>query len=187
MSRPVRTLPCDHGRGGLGPRWRVATRLVAAAAGLVLPNAGVAAGPPLALDGLTFVASRESTAEVRVAARAAVIDEASNKAELTSVDAEWAGEDGKRSLLVTCDRGELDLETNDLLASGAVHGEFADGRRFTSPWLRYDRARGVAYTDAPVQILEGGRVLRGGGLEYHVRERRLRLTAGAKVEEKRTQ
>jgi hypothetical protein len=41
----------------------------------------------------------------------------------------------------------------------------------------------VAFSDAPVQILEGARVLRGGGFEYHVRDRRLRLTAGAKVEE----
>jgi hypothetical protein len=65
-----------------------------------------------------------------------------------------------------------------------VRGVLGDGRRFVGPWLRYDRTRGVAYSEAPVQILEGDRVLRGGGFEYHVRERRLRLKAGAKVEER---
>jgi LPS export ABC transporter protein LptC len=142
-----------------------------------------AAGPPLVLERLTFVASHEATAEVRVEAASAVIDDARNRAELASVNAEWAGADGKPSLQITCERGELDLETNDLLASGSVRGVLADGRRFAGPWLRYDRARGVAFTQAPVKILEGGRVLRGGGFEYHVRDRRLRLTAGAKVEE----
>jgi hypothetical protein len=101
------------------------------------------------------------------------------------VDAEWSDDAGRPSLRIQCERGELDLRTNDLLATGDVHGELGDGRRFTSPWLRYDRTRGVAFTNAPVEILEaGGRVLKGGGLEYQVRSRRLRLTAGARVEER---
>ena len=95
---------------------------------------------------------------------------------LETVQAEWAGADGKPSLELTCESGELDLETNDLVATGNVHGLLADGRRFVGPSLRYDRARGVAYTDAPVEIIEEGRVLSGGGFEYHVRDRRLRFT-----------
>lgn len=143
------------------------------------------AAPPLRIDGLTFVATHESTAEVRVHADTAVIDEATNKANLETVDAEWADDAGKPSLRVKCREGELDLASNDLLARGDVQGQFADGRRFVGPWLRYDRARGVAYTSAPVEIQEGsGRVLRGGGLEYHVRKRTLRLTSGARVEER---
>jgi LPS export ABC transporter protein LptC len=143
------------------------------------------AAPPLRIEGLTFVATNESTAEVRVRAEAAVIDEAANKADLETVDAEWADDGGKLSLRIRCREGELDLASNDLLARGEVQGEFADGRRFVGPWLRYDRARGVAYTSAPVEIQEGsGRVLRGGGLEYHVRKRLLRLTSGARVEER---
>lgn len=185
MSRPTRTLSCDAAdrRAGRARATRLGVgALLAGAFGLA--SAASAAGPPLALEQLTFVASREATAEVRVEAESAVIDDASNRAELQTVNAEWAGADGKPSLRITCERGELDLETNDLLASGSVRGVLADGRRFAGPWLRYDRARGVAFTQAPVKILEGsGRVLRGGGFEYHVRDRRLRLTAGAKVEE----
>jgi len=154
-----------------------------AVASIVLPGAAARATPPMRLEQLAFVATRESTTEVRVEAVTGVIEEAIGKAILDTVRAEWSGADGKPSLAITCERGELDLDSNDLLASGDVRGTLADGRRFVGPWLRDDRARGVAFTDAPVQILEGARVLRGGGFEYHVRDRRLRLTAGAKVEE----
>jgi LPS export ABC transporter protein LptC len=149
-----------------------------------LASAAPSTAPPLRLERLTFVATREAAAEIRVQADVALIDESTSKASLEKVDAEWEDDAGRPSLRIRCERGELDLETNDLLASGDVHGQLADGRRFIGPWLRYDRTRGVAFTRAPVEILEGqGRVLRGGGLEYHVRERRLRLTSGARVEE----
>lgn len=180
-----RTQRCDALARARSTRRSGGERVAAALLGIALAGPAAAAGPPLELEGLTFVAANESTAEVRVEAESAVIDDTSNKAELSAVEAEWAGDDGRRSLSITCERGELDLATNDLLASGSVRGVLADGRRFAGPWLRYDRARGVAYTSAPVQILEGERVLRGGGFEYHVRDRRLRLTAGAKVEENR--
>ena len=138
------------------------------------------------LSGMTFVASNQNITEVLVEADSGVIDETTNKALLDTVQAEWAGADGKPSLELTCERGELDLETNDLVATGNVQGLLAVGRRFAGPSLRYDRARGLAYTDAPVRIIEEGRVLSGGGFEYHVRDRRLRFTAGARVQENNT-
>jgi LPS export ABC transporter protein LptC len=157
-----------------------------AVAGIVAGRGVGAAGPPMRLTQMTFVASSEDITEVRVEAESGVIDEAANTALLSTVAAEWSGADGKPSLELTCDKGELDLETNDLIATGDVHGLLADGRRFTGPSLRYDRARGVAYTDTPVQIVEEGRILSGGGFEYHVRDRRLRFKAGARVEESNT-
>jgi len=172
--------------GPTADRSAVARRhMLAMAAVAWLLATPASAAPPLRIEGLTFVATTESTAEVRVRADAAVIDETANKADLEIVDAEWADDRGEPSLRIRCREGELDLASNDLLARGDVQGEFADGRRFAGPWLRYDRARGVAYTSAPVEIQEGsGRVLRGGGLEYHVRKRLLRLTSGARVEER---
>lgn len=169
-----------------GPRSR-AQRLFAPTllcVGIALVSTSSVATPPMRLTRLTFVSTREARPELRVAAEIAVIDEVANTALLEQVDADWADDAGKSSLRVRCERGELDLATNDLLASGDVRGTFADGRQFVGPWLRYDRKRGVAFTSAPVEIVEGGgRVLRGGGLEYHVRDRRLRLLAGARVEE----
>lgn len=169
---------CSLGRA---IRVTTAAAVLVAAAGL-----GRAAGPPMRLSKMIFLASSENITEVRVEADSGVIDEVANKAHLDTVHAEWAGADGKPSLELTCETGELDLETNDLIASGNVHGVLADGRRFVGPSLRYDRERGVAFTDAPVEIIENDRVLTGGGFRYHVRDRRLRLTGGARVEEKRT-
>jgi len=138
------------------------------------------------LSKMTFLASSGNVTEIRVEADSGVIDEVANKAHLATVHAEWAGADGKPSLELTCERGELDLATNDLVASGDVRGLLADGRRFVGPSLRFDRAKGVAFTDQAVEIIEDGRVLSGGGFRYHVRDRRLRLTGGARVEENRT-
>jgi LPS export ABC transporter protein LptC len=171
---------------GAAPRACRSSRGAAAAFLAALLGCGAtasAAGPPLRIEELVFVASHEADTEVRVEARAAVIDEAANTAQLEDVTAAWAGDDGETSLHITCERGELDLGTNDLLATGDVHGLLADGRRFVGPWLRYDRARGVAFTQAPVEIFEGPRVLRGGGFEYRVRDGRLKLTSGARVVE----
>ena len=162
--------------------WRCSLSVSAGVWSIVAAGTAGAA-PPMRLEKLAFVSTHENTTEVRVEAAAGVIEDAIGRATLETVHAEWSAADGKPSLEITCERGELDLDSNDLLASGDVHGTLADGRRFVGPWLRYDRARGVAFTDAPVQILEGPRVLRGGGFESHVPARRLRLTAGAKVEE----
>ena len=156
---------------------------IVAMAVAVAPILARAAGPPMSLTGMIFLASSGDVTELRVQADTGVIDESANKAHLKVVHADWAGGDGKPSLELTCDSGDLDLETNDLLANGDVHGVLADGRRFIGPSLRYDRARGVAYTNEPVQVIEDGRILSGRGFEYHVRDRLLRFLAGARVEE----
>ena len=146
-------------------------------------GSGLAAEAPMQIERLTFVASTAGTTDILVRARSAVIDHAADKAELDAVHAAWTDEAGRPSLEIDCERGELDLVTNDLLAEGDVRGLLADGRRFEGPWLRYDRKRGVAFTRADVRIIEGERVLSGGGFEYHVRDGRLRLTSGASVRE----
>ena len=173
---------------GEGPNYQrrdpgSAIAAIAVAAAVFAASANALAGPPMRLSGMTFAASNESVTDVLVKADSAVIDDATNTAHLETVEAEWAASDGAASLELICDQGELDLETNDLIARGNVRGLLADGRRFTGPSLRYDRERGVAYTDAPVEIIEEGRILSGGGFEYRIRDRRLRLTAGARVEE----
>jgi hypothetical protein len=133
---------------------------------------------------MTFVATDGPVEELFVEARHAVVDVHDHRARLEDVHAAWAGENGRTSLELHCERGEFDLDTNDLLAVGSVRGKLGDGRRFEGAWLRYERSQGVAFTDAPVKILDGaGRAMRGGGLRYFVRDGRLRLTAGASMME----
>jgi LPS export ABC transporter protein LptC len=142
-----------------------------------------AEAPPMRISAMTFVASDGAVREILVAATRATVMLATDRADLEDVHAEWAGDDGQISLELRCEKGEFDLATKDLLAVGDVRGRFRDGREFRGPWLRYDRAKGIAFTDAPVTIYDQGRTLQGGGLRYHIRDRRLRLTAGASVVE----
>ena len=142
-----------------------------------------AAPLPMRITSMTFVASEGAVREILVSASRATVRLDADRADLEDVHAEWAGEDGEISLELRCEQGEFDLATNDLIAVGDVRGRFRDGREFRGPWLRYDRAKGIAFTDAPVTIYDQGRTLHGGGLRYHIRDRRLRLTAGASVVE----
>ncbi len=157
---------------------------------LALPALAAGAAPaatvvqlPMRIAEMTFVASDGAVREILVSATQATIRLDADRADLEGVRAEWAGDDGEISLELRCQQGEFDLATNDLIAIGDVRGRFSDGREFRGPWLRYDRAKGIAFTDAPVTIFDQGRTLQGGGLRYHVRDRRLRLTAGASVVE----
>lgn len=135
------------------------------------------------LSRMTFVSSEGALNELTVVADTGLVDTQRNRAELETVHAVWAASDGQNSLDVVCEQGEVDLATNDFVARGRVRGVLGDGRRFESPWMRYDHAKGVAYTDAPVEILDQGRTLRGGGFRYRVRDGKLRLTSGASVVE----
>ncbi len=164
--------------------------LVLSAVGVVLSAGSTAAAvaapavaPPMRITSMTFVASEGAVREILVSAARATVRLAADRADLEEVRAQWAGEDGELSLELRCDQGEFDLATKDLLAVGNVRGRFRDGREFRGPWLRFDRAKGIAFTDAPVTIYDQGRTLQGGGLRYHIRDRRLRLTAGASVVE----
>jgi LPS export ABC transporter protein LptC len=141
------------------------------------------AQPPMRIAQMTFVATDGAVREILVSATQATVRLDADRADLEQVHAQWAGDDGELSLELRCEQGQFDLTTNDLVAVGDVRGRFSDGREFRGPWLRYDRARGIAFTDAPVTIFDQGRTLHGGGLRYHVRDRRLRLTAGASVVE----
>lgn len=177
--------------GSFLPRRRRGARefgqILVIALAVIVPEHGAigasAAPPPMALTGMTFVASEGALREILVSAQRATVDFAGHRADLEEVHAQWAGEDGELSLELRCERGEFDLATNDLIAIGDVRGRFSDGREFRGPWLRYDRAKGIAFSDARVMIFDQGQTLRGGGLRYHIRDRRLRLTAGASVVE----
>lgn len=164
-------------------RRAVACLLLAAGLGLG-PGRTARAVPPMLLSRMTFVSATGEESELLVEAAQAVVDTQTNRAQLESVHAQWMGDDGQVSLDLTCERGEFDLATNDFVAIGDVQGRLADGRRFEGPWVRYDRAGDVAFTDAPVTILDDATTLRGGGFRYSVGDGRLRLTKGASVVEK---
>ena len=162
------------------------------AAGLVLALLAVApsgyaaeASSVLRLTGITFVGSRGAEREVVLRSRRAVFRTADRTASLEGVNALVTEEGEGRSFTMTCERAELNVETNDFSAEGDVQGETGDGQRYWAPWVRYDHDEGLLYTDAPVRLVDAAGTFRGDGFRYHIRERRFRLLENVRVEQLR--
>jgi LPS export ABC transporter protein LptC len=145
------------------------------------PQDPVLPGAEAHLDGMTLVVSRAGERELLIEAQRASLHPETHLAVLEGVRSVFEGRPGTPGFEMTCDRGELTTNTNDFLATGHVQGRTADGRNFATDWVRYDPKRGVAYTDAPVQITESGGTYQGGGFRYHVRDQRFRLLGGASL------
>jgi LPS export ABC transporter protein LptC len=175
-------------------------RALAIALAFALPLAASAAAPAteglaaleadLTVDGMTFVSSTGSQNDAIVEAVRATVGRADRTADLTDVHARIGKAAGARTgaeggLELRCQRASFDLDTGDLTAEGDVSGVTADGRRFETERVRYERDVGRVSTHAPVVIRDAFGTIRGAGFEYWVRENRFRLIGGASVEQGR--
>jgi LPS export ABC transporter protein LptC len=158
-----------------------------AAADVADPAAVVPAprrAPPATLrfGGMTFVASRGDHTEILVEARNMLVPPGAQTASLEGVSLLINHpQSGKRAFEMTCDQGDLEVETSNFRAEGNVEGRTADGRLIYTPWLRYDSDRDVISTDAPVRIVDGRHRLKGRGFIYHVKDSRFVLKGGASI------
>jgi len=143
------------------------------------PVPGVAS--EVLVTGMVFVVSRADEGELVLESREATLHPDTQRAELR--DAKVRATDPQQRLRfdVHCDRGELDLVTYDFLAQGDVHGSTADGQRYAAPWVKYQRADALLYTDAPVLLEDARGRMRGDGFRYHLRERRFEVTGNVSV------
>ena len=135
----------------------------------------------LRVTGMTYVGSRGELREFVLRAEQASFQPETRRAALEGVRVVATDEDDSRNFEVTCRRGELDIETNDFLAEGDVRGTTGDGRSYRAPWVRYDNAAGLLFTDAPVVMRDATGTFRGDGFRYHVKERRFRLLGNVSV------
>ncbi|HEX5064773.1 MAG TPA: LPS export ABC transporter periplasmic protein LptC [Myxococcota bacterium] len=164
-----------------GSRMRCA-RLALAGLLVLFARAGVDAAV-LQVTGMTFVSSRDSVREIVVRSQHAKFHTDTKVAELDGVRAEVSEGAKGRSFTMTCDRAELDLQKNDFLAQGDVEGETEEGQRVWAPWVRYDHAKGVVFSDAPVRMTDKSGSFRGDGFRYHVKDRRFQLLGNVRVEQ----
>jgi LPS export ABC transporter protein LptC len=165
---------------------RIATGLLALSAlallGADAPKSRFASR--LQVTGMTYVSSRGSASELVLIAQRAELRPETSLAVLEEVQVSGMDPDRKRSFEMRCDRGELDVDSNDFLAEGDVRGSTGDGQRYQTAWVRYDHARGLLYTDAPVAMEDGSGSFRGDGFRYDTRRKSFRLLGNVSVVQK---
>jgi LPS export ABC transporter protein LptC len=151
------------------------------------PNGARAAAGATSLEvqKMVFVGSRAGVREVVLRSKNARIQPEKQIADLEDVSATVTEDEaGQRSFTMNCDRVELDIAKSDFRADGNVHGETAEGQRYSAPWVQYVHEQGLLYTDAPVQMNDTHGSFRGNGFRYHVHERRFELLGNVRVEQR---
>jgi LPS export ABC transporter protein LptC len=139
--------------------------------------------PELRATGMTFVGSRGSTSELVLHSETATFRPDRDIAHLVDVRAVVTDDDEGDSFEMTCDRADLNIETNDFRAEGRVRGTTADGQRYSAPWVEYDHEAGLLHTSAAVVMVDDTGTFRGDGFRYHVRERKFHLLGNVSVEQ----
>lgn len=158
--------------------------LAASSATASAPDHGWLQGDPgqiLRLLGMTFVASEGSDNEIVLHAERARFYPDHNVADLETVEVEVAPGSGRVGFQMQCDRGRLNLASQDFVAEGNVVGTIEGGRQFEALWVAYDEKDGLLYTDEPVLITDEGGSYRGGGFRYFIHQQRFRLMGGASI------
>ncbi len=150
---------------------------------LTVAWSGTALGQKDSLDigGMTFVSSRDSVNEFVLWSETAHYFTDTQTAELEQVHVNVIPAEHRLGLELRCQRGRINLATNDFRLEGEIHGRTSEGLKFEAEWIGYDDSGGVFYSDAPVLIRDAGGTYRGGGFRYDMREDRFRLLAGSSV------
>ncbi len=131
---------------------------------------------------MTFVATRGDENEMVLRAEKAHMPPGAEVAQLEGVHVVMHNPNGAgTSFEMTCQRGDLQLDSADFHAEGDVVGRMADGRRIFTPSLDYHSDSGMVTSDAPVRVRERGHTMRGRGFRYNLRNGHFVLRGGASV------
>jgi len=165
-----------------GGRRALAAILVA----LLLASVGHAerAGAPrgrMQVEGLTFVASRNSTTRLVLRAETARLGAGESEVELEGAELELPPATDFGGLALRADRGRIQLDSSDFRLEGDLVGRLADGRELRLAWVGYDAARSLLYSDAAITIDEPSARYRAGGLRYRIDRGQLQLLGGVEV------
>jgi len=137
----------------------------------------------LRATGMTFVGSRNDRSELVLHSEVATFFPDRDIADLEVVRAVVTDEDEGDSFRMTCERAELNVQTNDFRAEGQVRGTTADGQEYSAPWVEYDHESGVLHTSASIRMNDETGSFRADGFRYHVNERKFQMLGNVSVEQ----
>jgi LPS export ABC transporter protein LptC len=108
------------------------------------------------------------------------------RAELRGVKTTFFDKDGNRNGVLTSKRGTYNTRANFMEARQNVVIVTTDGRRLTSPMVRFEQYRNMIVSDSPFVLVEGERRLEGVGFEsdpqmLSVKVRQLSRGTGASI------
>jgi LPS export ABC transporter protein LptC len=150
---------------------------------LVVPALSAERETELRATGMTFVGSRDDRSELVLHSEIAIFFPDRDFADLEVVRAVVTDEDDGDSFHMTCDRAELNVETNDFRAEGQVRGTTADGQKYSAPWVEYDHETGLLHTSAPIQMNDDTGSFRADGFRYDVNARTFKMLGNVSLEQ----
>jgi LPS export ABC transporter protein LptC len=139
------------------------------------------AGEAIEIQGMTFVASEGMRNELVLWAEVARVDGNHQVMRMEQVHLTVAAGSDLPAIEIRCEKGHVDLGSNDFVLEGQVRGRTGDGQRFEADWVAYRESEQLLYSDAPVQMFDRQGSYFGGGFRYRLDGRSLRLLDGAYI------
>lgn len=134
-------------------------------------------GADLVNYGMVSFLTASGVREGRIEADTAYVFSDSALVRMRGMELVFYEDDGRARATIVAERGELDENTDRMVARGnVVLTVHADGRRIESQELHYDPNRDRIWSDsATVQTLPGGRTTRGTAFESDLDFRNVRI------------
>ena len=129
----------------------------------------------VSLLGARFHELREGLPQWDLEAARADYDKDGRQAQLQQVRIIFEKSPTGSRITVAADAGEYDEQAGTLRLNGNVHGETADGARFTTDAIEYRSATSLLHTDRPVSFSQQRLALSARGMDMDVRDQKARF------------
>lgn len=136
--------------------------------------------------GMGLVLTDRGVQRAELKADTAYLFDESTRAELRVVNTTFFNKEGARDGTLTARRGTYNMRANVMEARQNVVILGVDGKRLTSPMVRFEQFRNVIVSDSPFVLVEGDKRLEGVGFEsdpqmLNVKIRKLSRGVGASI------
>lgn len=136
--------------------------------------------PPIEMERVVFEGYHGDLRDLSVTAASATVDMTGHVASLRQVSIGFSTEDASK-VEIAAPVGEFHLDRDDFTLSDGVHGQTAEGERFTTDAVHYVAKRRVIASDSPVELRRSNLVLSASGMELEVATHKLRLTGNVRA------
>jgi LPS export ABC transporter protein LptC len=136
--------------------------------------------------GMRLILTDRGVQRAELNAKTGYFFDENTRAELRGVSTTFFNQQGARDGVLTSKRGTYNTRANVMEARDSVVVVGVDGKRLTSPMVRFEQFRNIIVSDSPFVFVEGERRLEGIGFEsdpqmLSVKVRKLSRGSGASI------